>query len=95
MLETSIDVLRRCPSTKVPNSSAEPASSSMYVPPMIAVASTERVSRYTQKVSANHKKLLVTLASKVLPTSGWKVDIAALGLGVAGPAVVVTRSSPS
>ena len=39
------------------------------MPPMIAVASTERVSRYTQKVSANHKKLLVTLATSVLPTS--------------------------
>ena len=36
---------------------------------MMAVASTERVSRYTQKVRANHKKLLVTLATSVLPTS--------------------------
>ncbi|GAA5228393.1 hypothetical protein GCM10025778_29270 [Paeniglutamicibacter antarcticus] len=33
---------------------------------MSPVASTDRVSRYTQKVSANHKKLVTTFASAVL-----------------------------
>jgi hypothetical protein len=41
----------------------------MYPPPTTAVATTERVSRYTQKVRANQRKLLVVLARTVLATS--------------------------
>ena len=44
--------------------------SSMYAPPMMPVASTERVSRYTQNVSANQRKLVVTFAIIVF-TSTW------------------------
>ena len=46
------------------------ATNSMYAPPMIPVASTDCVSMYTQKVSANHRKLVVMFASAVL-TSTW------------------------
>ncbi|GLU88393.1 hypothetical protein Agsp01_06480 [Agromyces sp. NBRC 114283] len=42
----------------------------MYAPPMMPVASTDSVSRYTQKVSANQRKLVVTLATIVF-TSTW------------------------
>jgi hypothetical protein len=44
-LERSIDVRRRCRSTNVPKNIAETATRSMYPPPMIAVARTDRVSR--------------------------------------------------
>ncbi|GGR19483.1 hypothetical protein GCM10010196_10850 [Agromyces mediolanus] len=43
---------------------------SMYAPPMMPVASTDSVSRYTQKVSANQRKLVVTFATIVF-TSTW------------------------
>jgi hypothetical protein len=45
----------------------------MYAPPITDEAITERVSRYTQNVRANHRKLLVTLAMSVLATSWWNV----------------------
>ena len=45
----------------------------MYVPPITDEAMTEPVSRYTQNVSANQRKLFVTLAMSVLATSRWKV----------------------
>ena len=44
-LESSIDVRRRCRSTNVPKNIADTATRSMYPPPMIAVARTDRVSR--------------------------------------------------
>lgn len=53
--ETTITRCLRCRSTTEPNSIENRATSSMYVPPTIPVASTERVSRYTQKVSANQR----------------------------------------
>ncbi len=43
------------------------------MPPITDEAMTEPVSRYTQNVSANHRKLLVTLVTSVLPTRRWKV----------------------
>ena len=52
---TTITRFLRVRSTQVPNGTPTTAMSSMYEPPMKAVASTERVSRYTQKVSANHR----------------------------------------
>ena len=58
-------------SIQVPNGTPMAATSSMKAPPMIAVASTERVSRYTQKVSANHRKLVVTLAMNVFTSRWW------------------------
>ncbi len=51
----SITRCLRCRSTIVPNTIENTAIRSMYAPPMIPVASTDRVSRYTQKVSANHR----------------------------------------
>ena len=42
------------------------ATNSMYAPPIIPVASTDFVSRYTQNTSANHRKLIVTLAMSEL-----------------------------
>lgn len=42
-------------STIAPNTTPKTATSSMYEPPMMAVASTDRVSRYAQNVSANHR----------------------------------------
>ena len=59
----------------VPKNIAEMATRSMYPPPMTAVARTDRVSIYTQNVSANHRKLFVTLATSVFATSRWKVRI--------------------
>ncbi|MNR59557.1 hypothetical protein D3C85_1808350 [compost metagenome] len=53
-------------STIVSNTIVKIATSSMYEPPIIPVANTDFVSRYTQNVSANHKKLVVTFAISVL-----------------------------
>jgi hypothetical protein len=70
-------IMTRClrwRSTSVPNTieiMPKNATSSMYAPPMTPVASTDLVSRYTQNVSANHRKLVVTFAAAVL-TSTWK-----------------------
>ena len=41
-------------------------------PPMTAVATTDRVSRYTQNVSANHRNVLVTPLMSVLTSSRRK-----------------------
>ncbi len=51
----TITVCLRCLSTMVPNTMENTATSSMYAPPMTPVARTERVSRYTQNVSANQR----------------------------------------
>ncbi|WP_166983221.1 hypothetical protein [Paramicrobacterium fandaimingii] len=56
---------------KVPNIMLHPATSSMNAQPMIPVASIECVSRYTQYVSANHRKLVVMFAAPVF-TSTWR-----------------------
>ncbi len=53
-------------STTVPNSIPNRAIRSMYAPPMRPVARTDLVSRYAQNVSANQRKLVVTLATAVL-----------------------------
>ena len=42
-------------STITPNTTPSSATRSMYEPPMIAVASTDLVSRYAQNVSAHHR----------------------------------------
>jgi hypothetical protein len=42
-------------STIAPNTMPNTATSSMYEPPMIAVASTDRVSRYAQNVRAHQR----------------------------------------
>src|SRR5690349_10442918 len=56
---------------------------------MIAVATTERVSRYAQNVRANHRKLFVIVASSVFATSRWKVRIAFV-VSSLGPDVMET-----
>lgn len=45
---------------------ARNADVALNAPPMTAVVTTERVSRYTQNVTANHKKVLVTPLSREL-----------------------------
>src|SRR6478735_3022481 len=55
MLESSMTDFFFMWSTITPNTTPNTATSSMYDPPMIAVASTDFVSRYTQNVSANHR----------------------------------------
>ncbi len=55
----------RLRSTIVPNIIEKNATNSMYAPPMMPVASTDCVSMYTQKVSANQRKLVVTFAMSV------------------------------
>ncbi len=72
-LENTITACLRWRSTIVPKTIEKIATSSMYAPPMMPVASTDRVSRYTQKVSANHRKLVVTFASAVLTSTWMKV----------------------
>ncbi len=54
-MDTTITRFLRVRSTQLPNGTPITDTSSMNDPPMIAVASTDRVSRYTQKVSANHR----------------------------------------
>jgi hypothetical protein len=44
---------------------------------MTALATTDLVSRYTQNVRANYRKLFVTLATSVLAASRRKVFIPA------------------
>ncbi len=72
-------------STIVPNTMPNTASSSMYAPPMMPVASTDFVSRYTQKVSANQRKLVVMFATAVLTRTWVKVRIPSAGTGRAAP----------
>ena len=67
---TSITCRLRVRSTQVPNGTPTTATSSMYAPPMNEVTSTERVSRNTQKTSANHRKPVVTFARNVF-SSSW------------------------
>ena len=55
MLDSIITAFFFMWSTSTPNITPSTATSSMYDPPMMAVASTDRVSRYTQKVSAHHR----------------------------------------
>ena len=49
-----------------------PPSEIANAPPMTPVATTERVSRYTQNVSANHRNVLVTPVMSVLTSSRRK-----------------------
>ena len=56
-------------STKVPNNGPSTAEEMLNAPPITPVATTERVSRYTQKVRANHRKVLVTPVMSVLTSS--------------------------
>ncbi len=86
-LEKIITWSLRWRSTMVPNSIAKNAMSSMYAPPMMPVASTDRVSRYTQKVSANQRKLVVTFAIAVLTSTCTKVRMPPGGGVTPRPAV--------
>ena len=57
-------------------------------PPMTPVATTERVSRYTQNVSANHRNELVTPVTSVLTSSRRNTG----GIGASIVAVVGRRA---
>src|SRR3712207_1746231 len=59
-LASDIAVFLRCRSTNVPNSGPMTADEMLNAPPMTPVATTDRVSMYTQNVSANHRNELVT-----------------------------------
>ena len=54
-------------------------------PPITPVATTERVSRYTQNVSANHRNELVTPVTSVLTSSCRNVRGAAGGASLHDP----------
>ena len=61
---------------------------------MMPVASTDRVSRYTQNVSANHRKLVVTFATAVLTSTPRNVRMPPAGVrespcGAAGAAASI------
>lgn len=62
-------VCLRWRSTKVPKNGLSTADEMLKAPPMTPVATTDRVSRYTQKVSANQRNVLVTLVTNVLASS--------------------------
>ncbi|BAJ73957.1 transcriptional regulator [Microbacterium testaceum StLB037] len=86
--ENSMTRCLRWRSTIDPKTIANTASSSMYAPPTMPVARTERVSRYTQKVSANHRKLVVTLAAAVFTRTARNVRFPPTGAPAAVAAEV-------
>jgi hypothetical protein len=53
----------------LPNNGLKTADEMLNAPPITPVATTERVSRYTQNVRANHRKVLVTPVTRVLASS--------------------------
>src|SRR5688572_8186815 len=59
-------VFLRWRSTNVPNTMPRNADEALNAPPIIAVVTTERVSRYTQNVTANQRNVLVTPLSSEL-----------------------------
>ena len=91
---TTIAVFLRTRSISVPNGTLSTAISSMYPPPNTEVTSTERVSRYAQKVSPNQTMLVVMLASRVFTKIWWNVRINA-PRGSAGRCQPSTQQSDS
>ena len=67
-----LELIARCLrwwSTNVPNAGPMNAAERLNAPPMTPVATTERVCRYTQNVSANQRNELVTPLTSVLTSS--------------------------
>jgi hypothetical protein len=62
-LESSMTLFFGKRSTKDPRKNPEKAIVNVKIPAMTEVAMTDLVSRYTQKVTANQTKLLVTKAT--------------------------------
>ena len=60
VVASTIDGCLRWRSTYVPNAGPRMAAEMLKAPPMTPVTTTERVSRYTQNVSANQRNELVT-----------------------------------
>ena len=69
---TIIAVCLRLRSTKVPKAGPRKAIERLNAAPMTPVATTERVSRYTQNVRANHTNELVTPLASVLTSRARK-----------------------
>ena len=57
----------------MPNTGPSTAEEMANAPPITPVATTDRVSRYTQNVSANHRNVLVTPVTSVLASRRRKV----------------------
>ena len=72
---TIIETHLRWRSTNVPNMIPNSAEKMANAPPITDVASTDRVWRYTQNVTANHRKLVITPLMRALTRSRWKVFI--------------------
>jgi hypothetical protein len=88
-------VCLRCRSAKVPTKGPSTAEAMLKAPPMTPVATTERVSRYTQNVRANHRNELFTPLARVFTSRRRKTGgIGARRAAAAPPPdMVVTRSS--
>ena len=63
---TRIMWILRCRSTRVPMTGPRTALEIVNAPPITPVATTERVSMYTQNVNANHRNELLTPLASVL-----------------------------
>ena len=74
-LENCIAVFFGTRSTSDPRKIPETATVNEYTPAMIEVAITDRVSRNTQNVTANHMKVLVRYAAIEFASTAWNVFI--------------------
>lgn len=86
---TIMAVCLRRRSTKVPKTGPSTAAEMLNAPAMQPVATTDRDSRYTQNVRANHRNELVTEVTSVLASS-WRNAAGTLSAAWARGAVVVS-----
>ena len=84
VVASTIAACLRWRSTKVPKTGPRNADERLNAPPITPVATTERVSRYTQNVSANHRNELVTPLTSVLTSRARKRPAASVAWGVVG-----------
>ena len=94
---STIDGCLRCRSTYVPNTGPRTAAEMLNAPPITPVTTTDRVSRNTQNVSANHRNELVTpLTSEfssncrnVRSASAWRTGVSIAPCVVSSHTVIV------